>query len=624
MTTSARFLTLTRFDSLRAAVAALPFVFLLGCGADQDHTAANRESDALKSVLLISDIQGSGDASPVVSQRVQLSAVVVGDFQSGELGEQGNLGGFFVQSASGDEDRDSDSSEGLFIADGDAPATDVVVGDRVWILGHVSENSGLTTLTADQVEVLERDVALPPAVQLKLPVKNTASLEALEGMRVRIPQSLIITDHYNFDRYGELALALPQAGEPRLYQPTSLHSPGSKAQKARAAQNRSRQILLDDGRNAQNPDPARHPNGSAFALDNRFRAGDQVTDVAGVLSFAAGRYRIQPTEPASYRAQNLRDEVPDVGGDIRVAAFNVLNYFTTLDERGARDSEEFRRQRAKIFAALAEIDADIVGLIEIENNAGAALDDLVQGLNAHIGRDDYRAVRTGNIGSDAITVALIYKPATVRLQGAFAVLDGSVDDRFLDTKNRPSLAQTFVDDDGNDITVVVNHLKSKGSDCDDLGDPNRRDGAGNCNGTREAAAKALAEWALSDPTGTADDDVLLIGDLNTYREETPVDALIKAGFTDLLAQFVGDLAYTYVYAGQVGYLDHALASPSLMASGGVTGAAVWHINADEPDLLDYTTRFKRPAQDALYSPDPYRSSDHDPVLIGIDLHRVSE
>jgi predicted extracellular nuclease len=616
---SARFIARSCFDPRRAVVAALPFVFLIGCGADQDQSAVNTHIDALEPTLRVSDIQGSSDASPIAGERVRLSAIVVGDFQSGELGEQGDLGGFFVQSALDNEDDDALSSEGLFIADGDAPATDVVTGDRVLVVGHVVENAGLTTLAADQVEVLERNVTLPPAVELKLPVESGASLEAFEGMRVAIPQSLIITDHYNFDRYGELALAVPQPGESRLYQPTSRHSPGSTAQQGRAAQNRKSQILLDDGRNAQNPDPARHPNGGAFTLDNRFRAGDLVTDVVGVLSFAAGRYRIQPTEPASYRAQNLRADVPDVGGDVQVAAFNVLNYFTTLDERGARDSEEFRRQRDKTFAALAELDADIVGLVEIENNAGAALEDLVQGLNTHIGRDDYRAVRTSNIGSDAITVALIYKPETLQLSGKFAVLDSSVDVRFIDTKNRPSLAQTFVDRAGNDLTVIVNHLKSKGSDCDELGDPNRRDGAGNCNATREAAATALAEWAMSDPTGTGDQDVLLIGDLNTYREETPIVALTQAGFTDLLAEFVGDLVYTYVYAGQVGYLDHALASPALMASGGVAGAAVWHINADEPDLLDYTTRFKRPAQDRIYAPDPFRSSDHDPVLIGVSF-----
>jgi hypothetical protein len=71
-----------------------------------------------------------------------------------------------------------------------------------------------------------------------------------------------------------------------------------------------------------------------------------------------------------------------------------------------------------------------------------------------------------------------------------------------------------------------------------------------------------------------------------------------------------------VFDGQAGHLDHTLASASL--AGRVTGAAFWHINADEPDVLDYDTTFKPPTQDALYEPNAYRSSDHDAVVIGLN------
>ena len=143
------------------------------------------------------------------------------------------------------------------------------------------------------------------------------------------------------------------------------------------------------------------------------------------------------------------------------------------------------------------------------------------------------------------------------------------------------------------------------------------DGAGNCNLTRKAAAEALVDWLATDPTGSGDADFLIIGDLNSYDKEDPIDAIIAGGYTDLAYHFNGEDAYSYVFDGQVGYLDYALASAGLL--GEVTGVTEWHINADEADLIDYDTSFKGPAQDAIYAPDAYRSSDHDPVIVGLNV-----
>jgi predicted extracellular nuclease len=206
------------------------------------------------------------------------------------------------------------------------------------------------------------------------------------------------------------------------------------------------------------------------------------------------------------------------------------------------------------------------------------------------------------------------------------VLTSAVDPRFIDTKSRPALAQTFQENaTGARFTVVVNHLKSKGSDCNDVGDPDLGDGQGNCSQTRKAAAQAIVDWLATDPTGSGDPDFLIVGDLNSYAQEESISA-IKAGpddlagtaddYTNLVNQFVGTYAYSYVFDGQAGYLDHALSSASL--TGQVTGVTEWHINADEPDVLDYDTSFKPPAQEALYEVNAFRTSDHDPILVGLD------
>jgi hypothetical protein len=237
----------------------------------------------------------------------------------------------------------------------------------------------------------------------------------------------------------------------------------------------------------------------------------------------------------------------------------------------------------------------------------------------------YAYVNTGTIGTDAIKVGMIYRPAVVTPVGVYQTLDSLDNPLFLDTKNRPSLAQTFeVNATAARFTVVVNHFKSKGSDCNDVGDFDQLDGQGNCSGTRELAAMALVDWLASDPTNSGDPDYLILGDLNSYAQEDTITA-IRAGpddvagsgddYTNLIGHYQGLYAYSYTFDGQAGYLDHALANASLMPQ--VSGAADWHINSDEPDVLDYDTSFKPPAQDALFEPNQYRTSDHDPVVVGL-------
>ena len=577
-------------------------------------------------ITFIHDIQGAGFTSPLAGQTVTVEGIVVGDFQQGDGDAfDSDLDGFYVQEEPTDADSDAATSEGIFVY---APgAADVQAGDLVRVAGQVVEfgdpGQSLTELTNVTVTVTGQE-ALPSPVAVNFPATDE-QLEAVEGMYVTFPQELVLSEYFNYDRFGEVVLAFPEEGRDRLYQPTSYINPDN-AEAIDAAQEAIAQriITLDDGRTAQNPDPARHPNGEEFTLDNRFRGGDLVQNATGVMDYRFDLYRLQPTEGADYTANNPRTAQPKaVGGTLKVASFNVLNYFTDFGARGADNQEEFARQRAKIIAAIGAIDADIVGLIEIQNNT-EAIEDLVSGLNEAQGAGTYDYVNTGVIGTDEIKVAFIYQPATVETVGDFAVLTTADDPRFIDTRNRPPLAQTFREKATDEtLTVVVNHLKSKGSGCgagDD--DPDQ----GNCTGTRTAAAEAIVDWLATDPTQSGDPDYMIIGDLNSYDLEDPIAALREGAddqmdteddFIDLLKAFEGEFAYSYLFDAQVGYLDYALVSRSLYEQ--ITGATAWHINSDEPDLLDYDTSFKLDAQDSLYAADPYRSSDHDPVVVGVAL-----
>ncbi len=544
-------------------------------------------------VLAIGAVQGSGEASPKVGQTVVVQGTVVGDFQG-----SGQFNGFYLQDGG---DADPATSDGIFIYD--RGANDVSVGDSLQVEGRVSEFGGQTQITP--TSVVAGDSQVPATTPLNLPVTDW---ERVEGMAVTFPQALTIVEYYNFDPFGEIVYALD-----RQWTPTSVAEPGAEAQ-AVLAENLAGRLVVDDGRAVQNPTPAIHPNGGPLAQDNYFRGGDQVANLTGVISHSSSGYRLQPTQGADYTRINPRPSAPTQIGDLRIASFNVLNYFTTLTSddsaaRGADTPAEFARQQAKIVAAMIELDADILGLMEIENN-GTAVADLVAALNEKAGAGTYAAVETGVLGSDAIIQAFIYKPGSVEMAGNFAAYD------FGDDKNRHALTQTFKHKPSAElVTISVNHLKSKGSACQ--GDPDHNDGQGNCNRTRTEAATALVNWLATDPTGQGANRIIVMGDLNSYDYEDPIDAFIAGGYTDMEKVFGGDHAYSYVFNGMAGYLDYALANEAAKAN--IVAAQAWHINADESDLFDYDMSYKKQAEQDLFSPDPYRSSDHDPVVVDLQL-----
>ena len=562
--------------------------------------------------VTIGSVQGSGATAQGVGQVVRIEGTVVGDFQ-----QVGGFDGYYVQDLG---DGNTATSDGIFVF---APSgLDVQPSDVVSIAGTVAEFFGLTQLTSVTVDLCAEDAALPTAAALSLPATE-AQREAVEGMLVTVPQPLTILEYFEYGRFGTLDLGLD-----RQYQPTATYLPGTPEAAAEAASNLAERITLDDGRGDQNPDPLRHPNGQPFGLENNLRGGDTLSAVTGVLDWRFSTWAIQPTQQAVYNAANPRPAVSDVRGDLVVSSYNVLNYFTTLNlpgsgdddiARGAESPLELSRQQAKIIDALAEIDADVFGLIEIENNGDLALKTLTDALNARLKSDVYAYVPTGKIGTDVITTALMYKPATVEPLGAYKLMNGTADPAWDDNLHRPGLTQTFgaIETDEK-FTVVVNHLKSKGSACATGNDAQQ----GNCNGPRTAAATALAKWLATDPTGQGTvGRELIIGDLNSYDKEDPIRALTSAGYTDLLLKYTGEDAYTYVFDGQLGYLDHGLAGPGLLAD--VTGAAPWNINSDEAPILDYNVNFKSASQiTKWFAPDAFRSSDHDPVIVGIDLDTV--
>ncbi|MEV5891513.1 ExeM/NucH family extracellular endonuclease [Nonomuraea fuscirosea] len=521
----------------------------------------------------INQVQGDGDATPLAGQTVRVEGIVTGDFQRSD-----QLSGFFLQDPR--PDADPRTSEGLFAFARDS-VKDVKPGDRVLVTGRATEFNGWTELSP----VTAVDVCGTGRVKAQSYRLPSDGLEPVENMLLTFPQPLTVSEHYNLGRFGEVVLS----SQGRLFQPTDRRG-------VDAALNERRSLLVDDGSTRENP----------ATLPPIVRTGDVAAGVTGVLGYGFGAYRLQPTKPVNYLNANPRLPKPfPVVGNVKVASFNTLNWFTTLGSRGASNAVEQQRQLAKLVAALKGLNADAVALMEVENNGQTALQALVDAVNAQVGAGTYAALAHPFPGTDAIQVGLIYKPAKLTPVGAAKASQDAV-------FSRPPLIQTFRRKGGGQpFTMLVNHLKSKGS-CPSSGpDADQGDGQSCWNPTRVAQAQALL--------GIVEDEDLpnpiVLGDLNAYGEEDPIDTLEAGGLTSVTKRFVPEpLRYSYLFDGLAGELDHALVGRQLLKR--VTSATIWHINSDEPRIRDYNQEFNPPG---LYQPDAYRSSDHDPLVIGLTL-----
>lgn len=571
------------------------------------------------SAINISSVQGSGTTSPLVGLTISIEGIVVGDFQGGT---GTGLGGFFVQEEDADVDADPMTSEGIWIFDG-GTGLDVAEGDLVSITGLVEESSDLTQINVTgagaTVSINSSGNPLPTATQLDLPVSAETDYEALEGMLTTVIDDVEVTETFSIARFGEFDVA--EGG--RLIQYTECNDSDPTGLAAYNAAQSLRRLTIDDGRSGDNNYPIILADGMEVSASNSLRSGTILSGLTGIVDERFTGYRLQATAFSRTDANPRPASAPTVGGNISVVGMNVLNYFTTLNSRGANNSDEFDRQEAKIVAAIIELDADILGLVEIENDgfgAGSTIQTLIDAIAA-AGGPAYSSVNNPNAGGDDIQVALIYKSDVVEQSGTAANLTTPT---AVFQSNRVPLAQTFrVIASGNpnfgqEVTVCINHWKSKGGSCgagdDDTG------GAGSCNGTRDAAAQAIADWLQTNPTGVNEPDQLIIGDLNAYSQEDPMQTLENEGFVNMVRELAGAGSFpcgsipSYVFRGEWGSLDHAFASASLSTK--VTGAIPWNVNSAEPTALDYDTQFNNPA---LYASDFYRFSDHDPIVVGLDL-----
>jgi 5'-nucleotidase len=638
-------------------------------GGDPGTGDPGNPGDPGSGTVTIAQIQGTNtDTSPLNGQSVTTTGVVTAVYATG------GFNGFFLETGGAGgtaaDDKTPGASDAVFVY-GSNSAKQVHIGDSVSVTGTVQEYQGETEISSPTVTALA--TALPAVVPDRLAwsdLGTDAEKEAHEGELIAPQGDFTVDENYNTNFYGEVELA---AGDQLLRQPTDVGSAGSAAAQAQVAYNAAHQITLDDGSSTVfYPDSAAANSPLPWlTATNTVSIGATATfNEPVVLDYRNSLWKFQPdhvvsgagTDVVSFSDVRSQRAQPDAtGGRIKLATFNVENYFTETGDlyggcsyyddragnhiavddcgatgpRGAADATNLARQQAKIVTGINGLDASIVSLEEIENSVkfgkdrDQALSTLVDALNAAAGSTVWAyapspaaADLPATADQDVIRTAFIYKPANVSLVGASHVLSnlsGAGQDFSI---AREPLAQGFKAagaQDSDAFLVVANHLKSKSNDATGLypGDEENTDPAsdqGGYNVTRTHQAQDSLAFANEQATALGTDKIFMVGDFNAYTHEDPMEYLYSQGYTDLGSTY-DPSHWSYTFDGLQGSMDHVLASPAAAAM--VTGATVWQINAQESVGYAYS-RYNYDVTQLFDANDPFAASDHDPVIVGLN------
>jgi predicted extracellular nuclease len=440
-----------------------------------------------------------------------------------------------------------------------------------------------------------------PLTEVKLPL-SASERESLEGLCIRIKGPLVATDVYQFGQ-GNFTLS----GNGLQFIPTEVMMPGPETAS-----------LLESNRAYALP--VHMP--ASMADPSLLVSGTLVDQITGIVAHDGRGIRVSLRSISSNSNVSFTPPRAVTEDSLRIVGMNLHNYFNGDGRslgfptpRGAETQKDFLHQRGRIGAAIKALNSDVIAVMELENDgfgADSATQDFIQLAN-NATDSHWAATRPagGNTGADQITVGMFYRTDRLAAIGPAQTLTGAEFKR-----SRQPQAQLFQQlPDGGKILIVVNHLKSKGS-CPDSGEnADQKDGQGCWNPMRKASAEKMTAWAKDLASSSETENILILGDMNAYRYEDPIEAIQEAGFTELVEEKPGKQQsgnekqqhhHSFVYYGQHGTLDYAFSSTALL--GKVQQAFIWNVNASFPANMEL--------------PQPWlRFSDHDPVVVDLSLRQ---
>lgn len=551
---------------------------LAGCTPDQPDPGTTL-AQCPAPTTSIANVQGETPRSGLLGQQVTVQGVVtlIRDRQGLYIEEPGS-------------DANERTSNAIFVQTGNL-TSGVEQGTIINVSGKVSEIGDkrypMTALT-DIGEIVpcssNHDL---PLTDVSLPL-NGLGREALEGMRIQIDDKLVVTSSYQFGR-GKFTLS----GNGMQFVPTEIMEPGPEAVDL-AAKNKAFTL------------PVMMPESMTFP--KLLVSGASINSITGVLAHDDRGLRVSLQEMSTFSSEDFDLPTAAVAGSLRVVGMNLHNYFNGdgsgsgfPTERGAKTSAGFQHQRDRIGAAIEVMNPHVLAVMELENDgfgADSAAQDFINLANDATAKP-WSVTRPAddNTGTDKIAVGIFYRNDRLKAIGSAQTLTGVEFKR-----SRQPQAQLFEQiPTGERILVVINHLKSKGS-CPNSGENARQnDGQACWNPVRMASAKKMSAWAKGIAVSAGTDNVLILGDMNAYRNEDPIGAIREAGFTELMDKNA-DPAYSFAYYGQHGTLDYAFSSGPLLEL--IEQAFIWHANTPFPVNMEL--------------PQPWLGfSDHDPVVVDI-------
>jgi len=570
--------------TFRTPIIAALFCTAVSVGCAEDQTSSKTDyARCTISTTAIASIQGTRPASSLIDQQLTVQGIVT-------LIEAGH--GVYLEEPG--SDIDEHTSNAIFLQSTKLPET-VKQGSWISVQGKVTElRKGRNSLTAltDLGDITQCSSGQElPLTTVELPLGGLER-EALEGMRIQPAGVLTVTDTYQLGR-GKFSLA----GNGFQFVATEVLAPGSEAENYNRI-NRNHTLPASFVNNAVHRD--------------LLVSGLSVTHLTGVLAHDERSLRVSVQSISASQPSALTPPGKAGADELRVIGMNLLNFFNGDGKgggfptpRGAKTSAEYDSQRQRLGAAIRELNPHVLAVMELENDSFGPLSaaaDFITLADEATGASWQVARPAGDdTGGDKITVGIFYRDDLLEATGSARTLTGP---EF--RKSRQPLAQVFRQrHNDKKLLIVVNHLKSKGS-CPDSGvDANQKDGQGCWNPMRTASAEKMAAWVKSLATISQTNNTIILGDMNAYRQEDPINAIRAAGFIELMDNSEGG-EYSYIYFGQAGTLDYAFVSYELQQK--VQQAFIWHVNAALPAKMPL--------------PQPWlRYSDHDPVVIDIRLHQ---
>jgi len=526
----------------------------------------------------ISKIQDVKDGRSFKEGYVKTKGIVTGVFQ-----DVGELGGFFIQ------EHTIFSNRGIFVK----TQRLVHVGDEILITAKVVEYKNETRLDSVQSIQLVSEGNSVGNQFVSLPI-SLKKMEQLEGSLIHIENELLISSSYSFLKYGQILLSSSE-----LVQATEIYDAQFDSLKISdlSSQKDVNSIVIDDLSNKRFP-----LLDSLYCKPEEVLIGNKCTGITGFVSQFNDDYRIRLIEDISVEVSDIEVN-SSVMGSLKVMSFNLHNLFNGDGKgggfptaRGAKTYKSYQLQLAKLKAAICAADPDIIAMMELENDGEDSLSTLVQFcsyLNLKKPNRKYTVSLTGtSSSSDFIKTGIIYDANSVT---ALTTAKYHKNPIF----SRPPLFQRFNYRGNTEFILSVNHFKSKSPRGAEGLNKDQKDGQAAYNYKRKQQAKVLINIVDS---LYEKDNLLIVGDFNAYTNEDPIQLLESNNLKRLEVS-----KYSYEYKGRKGNLDHAFVSKNFESS--IKEIKVWDINASYPNWIDY----RHELADSTY----YRSSDHNPILIGL-------